>query len=297
VFGTPLFMSPEQALDSSKVSTRTDIWALGLIAHRMLTGRDYWTAETLTALIAQIAYEPMVPPSERGSPFGADYDAWFLRCCARDPAARFETAGEAVRALSTALGQGGEAGADSAVRVPSVPLGAVPAKTDVNVLSDTQLATTQVSPEGKSRGGLIGGALVVLALAGVAAFLALGRGGEGTPDGGRAATSPPTAAVRATAAPDGAGLAPASSSSPSVIPLGSASAEPAASAAPLTSTEPAGPASSDTTAPPRQATTQRPSQGAAPAGNGPKGPPPPKTSTPAPGPAPKGTTDPFGSRY
>jgi tRNA A-37 threonylcarbamoyl transferase component Bud32 len=295
VFGTPLFMSPEQALDSSKVSTRTDIWALGLIAHRMLTGRDYWTAETLTALIAQIAYEPMVPPSERGSSFGADYDAWFLRCCARDPVARFETAGEAIRALAVALGQGGEAAADSAVRVLSSPLGAVSAKTDVNVLSDTQLATTQLSPEGKSRGGMIGVAAVVLALGGIAAFLAIGRGGgEPTTDGARgagAATSLPTATVRATAEPVATDVVPAASA-PDVVPLGSAGAEPVSSAgAPATSAKP------ETSAAPR---VIPPRQGAGPGprppSTGGSGPTPPKTSSPA-TPPPGKTADPFGSRY
>lgn len=104
IFGTPLFMSPEQAkAEADKISPRTDIWALGLIAHKLLTGNDIWTARTLTHLIAQIAYEPMPVPSQRGSDFGPAYDAWFLRCCARDPSNRFASAGEAVTALADAL--------------------------------------------------------------------------------------------------------------------------------------------------------------------------------------------------
>jgi serine/threonine-protein kinase len=105
IFGTPLFMSPEQAkAEIDKVSPQTDIWALGLIAHKLLTGKDFWTAQTLTHLVAQIAYEPIPPPSHRGAPFGPAYDAWFLRCCARDPKDRYATAGEAVTALAEALG-------------------------------------------------------------------------------------------------------------------------------------------------------------------------------------------------
>jgi len=105
IFGTPLFMSPEQAKgESSKICAQTDVWALGLIAHRLLTGRDIWTAETITHLIAQIAYEPMPVPSEHGSPFGHAYDEWFEVCCARDVKERYAAAGEAITALARALG-------------------------------------------------------------------------------------------------------------------------------------------------------------------------------------------------
>ncbi len=105
IFGTPLFMSPEQAKgESNKISPQTDVWALGLIAHRLLTGRDIWTAETITHLIAQIAYEPMPIPSEHGSPFGHEYDRWFSRCCARNYKERYASAGEAVSSLGMALG-------------------------------------------------------------------------------------------------------------------------------------------------------------------------------------------------
>jgi hypothetical protein len=105
IYGTPLYMAPEQAKgESKKISPQTDIWALGLIANRMLSGKDYWDAETLTALIAQVVYEPMQTPSQKGFDFGPKYDQWFLRCCDRDPEARFSTAGEAVFKLGQALG-------------------------------------------------------------------------------------------------------------------------------------------------------------------------------------------------
>jgi serine/threonine protein kinase len=106
IYGTPLYMAPEQAKgESKKISPQTDIWALGLIANRMLSAKDYWDAETLTALIAQVVYEPMQKPSERSSDFafGAKYDAWFMQCCNRDIDSRFATAGEAVFKLGQAL--------------------------------------------------------------------------------------------------------------------------------------------------------------------------------------------------
>lgn len=109
VFGTPMYMSPEQCKsEAEKVCGQSDLWALGLIAHRLLTGDDFWTANTLTHLIAQIAYEPMPTAAERGADFGPAYEAWFQKCCNRDVNARFQTASEAVRTLQEALGYGAE---------------------------------------------------------------------------------------------------------------------------------------------------------------------------------------------
>lgn len=109
VFGTPMYMSPEQCKSETElVSAQSDIWALGLIAHRLLTGDDFWTANTLTHLIAQIAYEPMPTAAQRGADYGEAYEAWFKKCCNRDVAARFATAGEAVRVLQEALGYDAE---------------------------------------------------------------------------------------------------------------------------------------------------------------------------------------------
>ena len=105
VFGTPLYMAPEQArAQAHLIGPHTDVWALGLIAVRMLLGGDYWQAETLSDLIVKIVVDPIPPPSHRGSTFGAAFDAWFLRCCQRDHAQRFRSAGDAITELAAALG-------------------------------------------------------------------------------------------------------------------------------------------------------------------------------------------------
>jgi len=103
--GTPGFMAPEQT-DSRgpPVTFHADLYALGLIGFKLLTGRSYWRSGPLVQLLAQILVEPTPPPSERGSTLGPAFDAWFLRACDRDPAKRFGSAGEQVEALAVALG-------------------------------------------------------------------------------------------------------------------------------------------------------------------------------------------------
>ncbi|MRG93611.1 serine/threonine protein kinase [Polyangium spumosum] len=105
IFGTPLFMSPEQATGRvSLVGPATDVWALGLVTNRLLTGRDHFESETVAELIGKIAYDDIRPPSAYGSTLGPAYDAWFLRCCNREITRRYRSAGEAVTALAAALG-------------------------------------------------------------------------------------------------------------------------------------------------------------------------------------------------
>jgi serine/threonine-protein kinase len=103
--GTPAYMAPEQT-DSAgpPVTLRADLYALGLIAFKLLTGRMYWRNGSLAQLLSQILAEPMPPASDRGATLGPAFDAWFKRACDRQPDNRFASAGEQVDALATALG-------------------------------------------------------------------------------------------------------------------------------------------------------------------------------------------------
>lgn len=105
IFGTPWYMSPEQARgQASKVGPSADLWALGLIVYRLLTGKNYWSAEGMAALVGQILYEPMIPPSQMSPHLGPRFDAWFARACCREVEGRFPNAVEQIQQLALALG-------------------------------------------------------------------------------------------------------------------------------------------------------------------------------------------------
>jgi len=105
IFGTPAFMSPEQALgDIALIGPATDVWAYGLVAFKLLVGRDYWGEHPTARLCAMILTGPIPAPSERGSSFGPAFDAWFAKCVARSVEDRFRSANEASLRLSEALG-------------------------------------------------------------------------------------------------------------------------------------------------------------------------------------------------
>jgi serine/threonine-protein kinase len=62
VTGTPLYMSPEQARGES-VDHRTDVYALGIVAYEMVTGRVPFTADTPVAVLMKHIMEPLPLPS------------------------------------------------------------------------------------------------------------------------------------------------------------------------------------------------------------------------------------------
>lgn len=111
--GSPLWIAPEQTHTGAMLRPATDVWALGLIAFYLLTGRSYWPAAnaeafSMHALLAEILAHPLVRASERAAAVGgsipAEFDAWFARCVVRAPEDRFADARAAVTALRTLTG-------------------------------------------------------------------------------------------------------------------------------------------------------------------------------------------------
>ena len=54
VFGTPAYMAPEQATDSSSVDGRADIWSLGVVLYEMLSGERPYEGNGLGAIVKQL---------------------------------------------------------------------------------------------------------------------------------------------------------------------------------------------------------------------------------------------------
>ena len=61
VFGTPSYMSPEQARDSRNVDIRADIYSLGIVLFEMLTGRRPFTGENTIEILTQVISDTPAP--------------------------------------------------------------------------------------------------------------------------------------------------------------------------------------------------------------------------------------------
>ncbi|HYC89337.1 MAG TPA: serine/threonine-protein kinase [Thermoanaerobaculia bacterium] len=95
--GTPLYMAPEQ-LDAGVATTRSDIYALGLVFFEMFTGRRVFDARTLQDLRAQHA-APKTRPAAVVSEIDPAVERVILRCLEEEPQHRFTTADEVLLAL------------------------------------------------------------------------------------------------------------------------------------------------------------------------------------------------------
>jgi len=97
--GTPDYMAPEQLLGNT-VGPATDVYAFGLTLYEMVTGtRAYPGGGMLENATQRLAQQPD-PPSRRDPLLPRHWDTVILRCLARDPAARFPSAGAVAAALA-----------------------------------------------------------------------------------------------------------------------------------------------------------------------------------------------------
>lgn len=104
LFGTPAYMSPEQAKGKGEVDHRADLWALGCIVYECLTGQTVWSVDQGVAMIlAQIASAPLPRPNKLRPDLPPAFETWFLKALDRDPDKRFQTARELADALAKAL--------------------------------------------------------------------------------------------------------------------------------------------------------------------------------------------------
>jgi serine/threonine protein kinase len=101
--GTPSYMSPEYLEGEVAPNPLLDLWGLAATAFRAMTGRMAFDGDSLHEVYRRVCVDPPPVPSESMPGVPPAFDAWFLRACARDPAERFQSAGELAAALAEAL--------------------------------------------------------------------------------------------------------------------------------------------------------------------------------------------------
>ena len=104
--GTPLYMSPEQAR-GEKVDGRSDVYALGVLCHEMLTGRVPFTGESPLAVLVSHLTLPPPRASEVLPELPRELDEPILAMLHKEPGGRPATAGAAIAALVPAAEQAG----------------------------------------------------------------------------------------------------------------------------------------------------------------------------------------------
>ncbi len=115
VFGTPEFMSPEQA-QGEELDRRSDIYSLALILYELMTGQLPFDAKTPLDMMKAHVKDPPIPLSQRvpGLKFSPELEATIAKALAKKPDDRYATAADFAEALRGCLSDAPEPAASIA---------------------------------------------------------------------------------------------------------------------------------------------------------------------------------------
>jgi serine/threonine-protein kinase len=115
ITGTPQYMAPEQAT-GLKVGPRADVYALGIVAYELFTGRVPFSADTPVAVLMKHVQEPLPLPGPEVVP--EPMLRALLKAATKKPEDRWPSAGSFVDALASGLGAPAAVSAAPTVAIP-----------------------------------------------------------------------------------------------------------------------------------------------------------------------------------
>jgi serine/threonine-protein kinase len=99
VFGSPSYMSPEQARGQKNLDHRSDLWSLAVIVFRAITGVKPFQAAAIGDLVVKLCIDPLPVATAIAPDLPPEIDRFFERAFARDPQKRFGSAVEMAAAF------------------------------------------------------------------------------------------------------------------------------------------------------------------------------------------------------
>ncbi len=165
LIGTPSYMAPEQAREASAVDHRADLYSLGCILYEMLTGRPPFVSEGAGEVVAMHLMDDPMPPRSLEAHITPTMDAIVMRLLEKDPANRFQTAGELLQAVTPLMDGTRD------LLLMSGPRTAVHPRPEPSTLREFTAPKTQITRP-RSRIPLIAGVVTALVAIGVIAVQA-----------------------------------------------------------------------------------------------------------------------------
>ena len=97
--GTPAYMAPEQAVGESNIDQRADIYAVGVLGYELICGRVPFTGRTSQEVLAAHVTQPPEPLGSRRPACPPGLEAVIMKCLAKRPADRWQSADELLAQL------------------------------------------------------------------------------------------------------------------------------------------------------------------------------------------------------
>ena len=106
IVGTPYYMSPEQ-IRGEDIDARADIYSMGALAYRILTGEPPFRAQTPVGVLTKHLTADLVPPSERKPELDIDprVDAIVLKAMQKDRDERYQSVDDLRHAIEVAYAE------------------------------------------------------------------------------------------------------------------------------------------------------------------------------------------------
>src|SRR3989449_10480272 len=101
VIGTPHYMSPEQALGDPNLGARSDLYSLGCVLFQMVTGSPPFDGESSQQVVGKHIADPPPAANDVNPKVPREMSDVILRCLEKQPADRFQSAGEVIAALES----------------------------------------------------------------------------------------------------------------------------------------------------------------------------------------------------
>lgn len=182
VFGTAHYVAPEQARNSANAVPASDVYSLGIVVYRMLTGKVPFDDPSSATVALQHLTMPPPSPSSLNASINPHTEVVLLKALSKQPEDRYPSGAAFIDALEEAI--------NTENKIPTIPTKsqATGLKEQLPTLPESPLAATPPPPPARSNPQMllyagIGAVVVLLLVAGLLVFVlgSFGGGGDDAP--------------------------------------------------------------------------------------------------------------------
>lgn len=158
IVGTPVYMSPEQLRGDDTLTTRSDLYSMGVILYHMLAGKPPFDASesNIVSVIYKHLEEQPKPPRDHNPTIPVEVEKVILKSLRKNPSERYSSADEIAQALNNALGR--------RISTASFPTPVSRSSTEPQPSTSTAYQQQPYTPRKPSRTALWAGAVAALVL-------------------------------------------------------------------------------------------------------------------------------------